>query len=360
MDINRNNYESFFMDYLDGRMSPDQVVKLMSFLKENPDLKTELKEFEEIKIEPGEISFSSKTSLKKRFVVSDTNFNDLCVASLEGDLTEEEERLFNNYLKNNPSGAKEFKLYKKTRLIPENIIFEDKSILKKKSVIRIPALRVWGYISAAASITIFVTLYFFAWQPANTEKSQFAEKQSDTTSIEIRAQENEFIRDDEIDNLNLKKKPETKLPVKKIIKSPVTEHLIYNKPLESDTSVKHDTKKIHLEKVTRKEINPLPEKPILATLVIIRDFEVIETSRYNLTLSQKVIRTFKKEVLKEKESMINPDMFTLWDIADAGIIGINKIIGWEMEFDKEYNDDGELTAFAFDSNTISLYHTMNK
>lgn len=360
MDISRKNYESFFIDYLDGGLSPEQVVELITFLEKNPGLKEELNEFEEIKIEPGEISFSSKTSLKKGFVVSNSNFNDLCVASLEGDLTEEKEKLFNDYLENNPSGAKEFELYKKTRLIPEKIIFEDKSILKKKSVIRIPARRVWGYISAAASITILVMLYFFTWQPANTEKSQFAEKQSDTTNIEIIAQEYESIRDDEIVNLNLKKRPETKLSVKKIIESPVTEHLIYNKPVELDTSVKHDTKKIHLEKVTRKGINPLPEKPMLATLVIIQDFEFGETSRDNLTLSQKVIRTFKKEILKEKESMINPDKFTLWDVADAGIRGINKTIGWEMEFNKKYSEDGELIALAFDSNIISFNHAMNK
>lgn len=358
MGISRKNYESFFIDYLDGELSQEQVVELMTFLKENPGLKEELNEFEEIKIEPGKVSFSSKISLKKGFVVSNSNFNDLCVASLEGDLTEEKEKLFNNYLKNNPSGSKEFELYKKTRLIPENIVFEYKSILKKKSFIRIPSRRVWGYISAAASIIIFVMLYFFAWQPANTEKLQFAEKQSDTTSVEIRVKKDESIRDDEI--AYLKKRPETKLPVKKIIGSEVTEHLIYTKPVESNISVKHDTKKIHLEKVARNGINPLPEKPVLATLVIIQDFEVGEISQDKPTLSQKVIRTFKKEVLKEKESMIDPDKFTLWDIADAGIRGINKIIGWEMEFNKKYSKEGELIALAFDSNTISFSHTMNK
>ena len=57
---------------------------------------------------------------------------------------------------------------------------------------------------------------------------------------------------------------------------------------------------------------------------------------------------------------INPDKFTIWDIADAGIRGINKLIGWKMELDKEFNDDGDLIALGFDSNTISLYHTMNK
>ena len=62
----------------------------------------------------------------------------------------------------------------------------------------------------------------------------------------------------------------------------------------------------------------------------------------------------------EEKDKINPDKFTIWDIADAGIRGINKLIGWKMELDKEFNDDGDLIALGFDSNTISVYHTMNK
>jgi len=73
-----------------------------------------------------------------------------------------------------------------------------------------------------------------------------------------------------------------------------------------------------------------------------------------------VVKSFKSEILKEEKSKINPDKFTIWDIADTGIRGINKIIGWKMEFNKEYNYDGDLIALGFDSNTISLYHTMNK
>ena len=130
MDINRHNYESFFMDYLDGEMSPDQVIKLMSFLKENPDLKTELEEFEEISVEPDKKRFESKISLKKTFIVNDSNFDIFCIASLEGDLTNEEATLFQNWLQQNPLKAREFELYKKTRLIPEKITFGFKSTLK--------------------------------------------------------------------------------------------------------------------------------------------------------------------------------------------------------------------------------------
>ena len=368
MDINRNNYESFFMDYLDGRMSPDQVIKLMSFLKENPDLKTELKDFEEINVEPGEIKFESKRSLKKVFIVNDSNFADLCIASLEGDLTEEEATLFQKWLQQNPLKVREFELYKKTRLIPEKITFDFKSTLKKSSVVRIFTPKVRVYFSAAASIIILITLYIFISRPDANENTVISEITTDTTNIKTKSQtgpehQNKIDIEKEIisfDKPGDSKQHEIKPRSNNIVEKPDIAQDVNIVPDKLNRLIQSDIIELSLNKIQRKEINPLPEKSILAVLVPIKDLEVVENTHDNLTLSQMAVKTFKSEILKEEINKINPDKFTLWDIADAGIIGINKIIGWKMEFDKEYNEDGELIALGFDSNTISLYHTMNK
>ena len=42
MKINRNNYEVFFMDYLDGNLDESVVNDFIEFLQKNPDLKEEL------------------------------------------------------------------------------------------------------------------------------------------------------------------------------------------------------------------------------------------------------------------------------------------------------------------------------
>jgi hypothetical protein len=41
MKISRQNYEQYFVDYLDGKLNDEQVGVLMSFLEFNPDLKEE-------------------------------------------------------------------------------------------------------------------------------------------------------------------------------------------------------------------------------------------------------------------------------------------------------------------------------
>ncbi|MCD6565724.1 MAG: hypothetical protein J7K53_07240 [Bacteroidales bacterium] len=349
MDINRNNYELFFMDYLDGGMSPDQVIELMSFLKENPDLKTELEEFEEINVEPDKKRFEPKTSLKKAFIVNDSNFDNFCIASLEGDLTKEESTLFQTWLKQNPLKAREFELYKKTCLIPEKITFNFKSSLKKSSGSRIFTPKVRGYFSAAASIIILIALYIFISKSGTDENIVISEIITDTTTVETKPQTSpEPMAKTEILGKNIPYNKPGDPKQQKI------------KPRSNNIVEKPDTIELTLNKIRRKEINTLPEKPILASLVPIEDFNVVENINNNLTLSQMVVKSFKSEILKEEKSKINPDKFTIWDIADTGIRGINKIIGWKMELDKEYNENGDLIALGFDSNTISLYHTMNK
>jgi len=357
------------MDYLDGGMPPDQVIELMSFLKENPDLKTELEEFEEINVEPDKKRFESKISLKKLFIVNDSNFDKFCIASLEGDLTKEETILFQTWLKQNPLKAKEFELYKKTRLIPEKITFDFKLTLKKSSAGRIFTPKVWRYFSAAASIIILITLYIFISKPGINESTVISEIITDTTMVETKSQtsqdpqtkpniEKEIIPNNKTGD---SKQHENKPRSINIVEKPVIAQDVSIEPDKSNLLInKPDIIELTLKKIRLKEINPLPEKPIFAALIPTKEFEVIENPFTNLTLSQKAIKSFKSEILKEEKDRINPDKFTLWDIADTGIRGINKIIGWNMEFDKEYDDDGELIALAFDSNTISFNHTMNK
>lgn len=368
MDINRNNYESFFMDYLDGKMSPDQVIELMSFLKENPDLKTELEEFEEIIVEPDKKRFESKISLKKAFIVNDSNFDNLCIASLEGDLNEEETTLLQNWLQQNPLKVREFELYKKTRLIPEKNTFDYKSTLKKSSIVRILTPKVWGYFSAAASITILITLYLFISRPNTNENTVISQIIPDTTTVETKSQtspEDQIIpenkkeiipNDKRIDSKRQKIKPRSN----NIVEKPVITQDVNIVSDKSNRLITPDAIELTLNKIRLKGINTLPEKPILASLVSVEYLEVVENIHNNLTLSQMAVKSFKSEILKEEKSKIDPDIFTLWDIADAGIRGVNKIIGWKMELDKEYNENGDLIALGFDSNTISLYHTMNK
>ncbi|MFT4770037.1 MAG: hypothetical protein ACJAZC_000573 [Cryomorphaceae bacterium] len=66
--ITRHNYESFFLDYLEGELSDELKKELEVFLAQNPDLAEELEEFESVSLKPEATS---------------STWNDLKVPSLE-------------------------------------------------------------------------------------------------------------------------------------------------------------------------------------------------------------------------------------------------------------------------------------
>jgi len=42
MQIDHDNYESYFLDFLEGRLSEQEIDHLLTFLKNNPDLEDRL------------------------------------------------------------------------------------------------------------------------------------------------------------------------------------------------------------------------------------------------------------------------------------------------------------------------------
>jgi hypothetical protein len=63
MDINRNNYETFFLLYLDRELEPSKMQELEKFLNENGDLQREFSLLQQTIFSPAEIRFDQKESL---------------------------------------------------------------------------------------------------------------------------------------------------------------------------------------------------------------------------------------------------------------------------------------------------------
>ena len=60
MNIHINNYEAFFIDYLEGTLSSELVQELNSFLRIHPELKVELEDFAFIPLYDNQIKFENK------------------------------------------------------------------------------------------------------------------------------------------------------------------------------------------------------------------------------------------------------------------------------------------------------------
>ena len=151
MDINRNNYEVYMIDYLDGNLSPEKVDELMVFLDKNPDIKEEAEGLDMTLPEEEEqsITFDDKAALKqpnpKKESIQEENYETWLIAFVEGNLTPDEEARLDTYLKQNPEKQKELKLFKATKLQPEEITLDDKSHLKSIAIIPVAGIDTTNY-----------------------------------------------------------------------------------------------------------------------------------------------------------------------------------------------------------------------
>jgi hypothetical protein len=134
MTITRDNYEPFFLDYLEGNLKEDMIDEFLDFLEQNPDLKEELHLFEHIHLPEEQLVFSGKKHLYKSAVEEKTAFEIKTIAYMEGDLKAEEQRSFNAYLAGHPELQKEYDVMTKTRLVTDtNIKYPHRKNLYRKS-----------------------------------------------------------------------------------------------------------------------------------------------------------------------------------------------------------------------------------
>ena len=131
--ITKANYESYFVDYLEGNLPENQIDQFLDFLNQNPDLKKELHLFEEVSLLPEPVVFEQKKQLYKSMDEEAHRLENKMIASVEGELDSEQKRMFEDYLSANPELQKEYTLYAKTRLTPDlSVTFNNKRKLYRK------------------------------------------------------------------------------------------------------------------------------------------------------------------------------------------------------------------------------------
>ncbi|MBN8696154.1 MAG: hypothetical protein J0L87_06465 [Bacteroidetes bacterium] len=150
MNINKHNYEAFFLDYHEGNLAPQEVAELLLFLEQHPELKEEFESFENFSLTDDEMSiqFKDKSELKKE--VTAENIDEFLVKKVEGELLPIENDILEQYIKQHPQSQKDLELYKRAKVSPDHsIVFDKKSDLKM-----IPSLLPYQQESASDTLLI--------------------------------------------------------------------------------------------------------------------------------------------------------------------------------------------------------------
>lgn len=364
INIKRNNYEEYFMDYLDENLSQSDKQTFMLFLEQNPDLKEELEMVRQGALVPDEVVFKGKQELKrKNILTSGHHFDELCITSIEGDLTKTEQSKFDAYLHQNIEKQEEFFVFTKTKLkADETIVFQEKERLKKKESKRFKR-RTISILSAAASIVILVGLYFLIPKKNNYTNHNNVSQQTIVKHNTEKTKTNKPATtkqiDQELEDI------ESLEPIEKELLSEVKveEYLIVDIDNNQDNRINIEEKNSPVpEKLKSAEIRFDYKKEV--RIVYLADVSLPDIEMENKSVqedSYHTLRTFlasafnKRLLNKEEKHRIE-----LFDLAQAGVKGINKLTGSNMKLERKFDQNGKLDKTEFNSRLIAFSAPVKK
>jgi hypothetical protein len=154
MNINRHNYEEFFLLYVDNELSAAERNAVEVFVQENADLKEELLMLQQTIFKSDAVVFENKHTLLKEEI---TPLQENLLLYLDGELSVAGKLNMQQLLAADAAANKEFTVLQRTKLQADTaIVFPDKKILYKKEKGRVVGMP-WFRIAAAAILLGFGT-----------------------------------------------------------------------------------------------------------------------------------------------------------------------------------------------------------
>jgi hypothetical protein len=172
MNIDRHNYEEFFILYLDNELSSEDRRQVELFVQSHPDLKEELEMLQQVQLSPDNtVSFDNKESLVRYADcdITTDNYDEWLVLYIDNELTAKQREIVESFVATHPDAKTELELLKKTKLQPEEaIVFANKESLyrKEETKRRVIAMR-WWRIAAAAVLFIAIATVSFLLTDSN-------------------------------------------------------------------------------------------------------------------------------------------------------------------------------------------------
>lgn len=166
MNINRHNYEAYFILYADNELSPAERQEVENFVLHHPDLREELDLWLQAKLIPDtSIVFENKEVLMKTAGAAPihlSHYEDWLLLYLDDELTAEQKNEVEKFMAAHEAVRQEFLLLQKARLQAETIVFPFKETLyrekEKVPVVQIAFAKKKIYRIAAAAILLFAVI----------------------------------------------------------------------------------------------------------------------------------------------------------------------------------------------------------
>jgi hypothetical protein len=361
MQIDRSNYEVWFIDWLDGNLNSLQVEELMLFMDQNQDLREEFNDLTPVDLASSGISFHHKEDLKKSpSDISPYQFDYLCAAYLENDLINIQQTELKEIANADPDKKKSFDLMQKTILAPVSISYKHKDLLLKRTTIqKVIQLSLIGLTAAAAIALIIITYSLLPY----------------TTSLKINRSAHNLVYDSTLQRPSSVMKADRIIrdsipePVQKEIKNMSAnthkkDKIITNADIKVTLSDDSLSRKIENQEITVKKVPAYAEVDLRQEVVrnklvasnAIVNIPEIEDERSDI--GRFIAKTFRVKFLKEKTPSDTP--ITGLEIAEAGVAGLNKLFGWQIALDMKNDDNGQPKSVYFSSKILKVNAPVKK
>lgn len=345
--ITRDNYESFFLDYLEGNLEESRIDQFLDFLEKNPDLKEELHLFENIHLPEQPHVFSGKKQLYKTPADEKDAFNLKAIALMEGDLKKEERQLFENQLAQNPELHKEAALFQHTRLVADqHIIYPDKDKLYKSSSTVI--LMNWlGRIAAVAILIWGIHSFFQSEKQLATPKALnpvASVKAPDTAAPSAPRVESphQTKKAETVQLAERKPEPTTHPGSKQADPIAVEESLVTHQALENDNPVEEQIAPLTAQ------LESHPEQGELAVMQLVSSTENLGRA-YKMTVDEYLASRAKKAASESLRPALR--------ILRVGLNAASELSGDRIAYSVK---NGKVASLGFDSKLLAFSIPLQK
>lgn len=166
MKITRVNYEEFAISYLDGTLDPVDSAEFLLFLEQNPDLKDEFHDLNQISLEPdADIRYNLKELLLQpadadAIHISTDNYNFYFIAASEGDLSEKGMLAVRQFTGDHPELQSALEIFNAVKLVADpDIRFPNAAELRKPTLVKFNIKHLIFAGSVAASVLLLISLF---------------------------------------------------------------------------------------------------------------------------------------------------------------------------------------------------------
>lgn len=185
-----DNYEEFFLLYVDNELTQAEKALVEQFLEQHPELRIELDMLMDTRLGDEPLTFAGKDAL---FVNNDTvsslNIEELQVQWLDNELDPEMAAKVEAFTAADPRATEDLEWLKKTKLPQEHIAFPDKASLyrtakKPAALVQMP----WKRMAVAAAVILAAGLFWINRENNETAPQGRLASVVDTAPVENSSQ----------------------------------------------------------------------------------------------------------------------------------------------------------------------------